>query len=86
MNSHKPQKREIIKGELHFDIQYLCFSPPLEELLSKGLGNAMYSVFPEVLGSRGCCCPCCSLLRGETLCAKSPKPHGNTGLQLIPTK
>lgn len=45
MNDEFPQAPEkggeIIKGELHFDIKYLCFSAPLEELLSKGLGNAI---------------------------------------------
>lgn len=51
MKSHKAREKggKIIKGELHCDIKYLCFSAPLEELLSKGLGNAIYSVFPEAL-------------------------------------
>lgn len=36
-------------------IEYLCLSPPKEELLSKGFGKAIYSVFPEGFWASGCC-------------------------------
>lgn len=39
-----------------FTIKYLCFSAPIEELLSKGFGKAIYSVFPEEFWANGCCC------------------------------
>lgn len=65
-----------------FTIRYLAFSAPIEELLSKGFGKAIYSVFPEEFWAKGCCCS----LGVEIFWQKSPKLEGNKGLKFIPNQ
>lgn len=63
-----------------FTVKYLCFSVPIEELLSKGFGKAMYSVFPEGFWTNGGCCS----VGVEIFWEKSPRLEGNKGLKFTP--
>lgn len=72
----------IKHNDLCLQLSYLCFSAPIEELLSKGFGKAMYSVFPEEFWANGCCCS----VGVEIFWEKSPQLEENKGLKFIPSK